>query len=78
MRRLPLPLPPLALLALLVLAACAEPPPPERQSADAKKAREHRELRDAIQTPIDKAKGVEDVQEEHDQDQAAAIEEQGG
>lgn len=75
MRRLPQLLP---LLALLVLAACAEPPPPERQSADAKQAREHREVRDAIQTPIDKAKGVEDVQEKQAEDQQNAIEEQGG
>jgi hypothetical protein len=61
----------------LALAACAEPPP-EHQSADAKKAREHHELRDSIQTPIDKAKGVDDIQEKQSEDQAKAIEEHGG
>jgi hypothetical protein len=76
MRRLPFLLPLLAVLFALV--ACAEPPPPERQSADAKKAREHHELRDTIQTPIDKAKGVDAVQEKQAEDQNAAIEDQGG
>ena len=62
---------------VLALAACAEPPP-ESLSEDAKKAREHTELRDAIQTPINKAKGVEDVQEKQAEDQRDAIEDQGG
>ena len=75
MRRLPLLLP---IALLLALAACAEPPPPERQSAEAKEAREHHELRDAIQTPIDKAKGVDAVQEQQSEDQKKAIEDQGG
>jgi hypothetical protein len=61
----------------LALAACAEPPP-ESLSEDAKKAREHHELRDAIQTPIDKAKGVDAVQEKQAEDQKKAIEDQGG
>ena len=74
MRRLTL-LPMIAMI--LALAACAEPPP-EHQSAEAKKAREHHELRDSIQTPIDKAKGVDAVQEQQSEDQAKAIEEQGG
>ena len=68
----------LSLLPLvLALAACAEPPP-ERQSAEAKKAREATELRERINAPIEKAKAVEDVQEQQAKDQAAAIEEQGG
>ena len=75
MRRLPCLLPILALA--LALAACAEPPP-ESLSEDAKKAREHHELNDAIQAPIDKAKGVDAVQEKQAEDQKAAIDEQGG
>jgi hypothetical protein len=76
MRRLPLLLPLLA--TCLALVACAEPPPPERQSAEAKKASEHHELRDTIQTPIDKAKGVDAVQEKQAEEQKDAIEDQGG
>ncbi|MGH8028856.1 MAG: hypothetical protein ACREO3_02875 [Arenimonas sp.] len=75
MRRLPILLTLSALL--LALTACAEPPP-ERLSTEAKKAREHHELRDQINTPIDKAKGVEDVQEKQAEDQKKAIEDQGG
>ena len=63
---------------VLALASCAEPPPPERQSEGAKQARDASQLRKEIQTPIDKAKGVEDVQEQQAEDQANAIEEQGG
>jgi hypothetical protein len=75
MRRLPTLL---LSLPILALSACAQPPPPERQSAEAKKAREASELREHINTPIDKAKAVEDVQEKQADDQRAAIEEQGG
>ena len=75
MRRLPTLIAMIALPA--VLAACAEPPP-EHQSAEAKKAREHHELRDSIQTPIDKAKGVDAVQQQQSEDQKKAIEDQGG
>jgi hypothetical protein len=74
--RNPIRLPPTIAL-ILALAACAEPPP-EHQSAEAKKAREHHELNDAIQTPIDKAKGVDAVQEQQAEDQKKAIEDQGG
>ncbi len=76
MRRLPTLLPLFALV--LALAACAEPPPPERQSAEAREAREASELRERINEPIDKAKAVDDVQKQQAEDQAAAIEEQGG
>jgi hypothetical protein len=68
---------PLLTLAL-ALAACDLAPPPERQSADAKEAREATELRERIQQPIDKAKAVEDVQEKQAEDQKKAIEDQGG
>jgi hypothetical protein len=69
----------LSLLTTLTvaLAACAEPPP-ERMTEEAKKAREHHELNDAIQAPIDKAKGVDAVQEKQAEDQKNAIEDQGG
>ena len=63
---------PIILAAVLALAAC-DAPPPERQSAEAKQAREASDLREHIQTPIDKAKGVEDIQEAHDAEQRAAI-----
>jgi hypothetical protein len=61
----------------LTLAACSEPPP-EHLSAEAKKAREHHELRDQINNPINKAKGVDAVQEKQAEDQKKAIEDQGG
>jgi hypothetical protein len=59
-------------IAVLALAAC-DAPPPERQSEEAKQAREASDLREHIQTPIDKAKGVEDIQKAHDADQREAI-----
>ena len=75
MRRLPA----LSLLTLaLATAGCDLTPPPERQSAEAKQAREATELRERIQQPIDKAKAVEDVQEKQAEDQKQAIEDQGG
>ena len=71
------------LLPLLILCTCAflagcnaSPPPPERQSEEAKAARDNSDLTQAIQTPIDKAKAVEDVQEAHDAEQRDAIDEQ--
>jgi hypothetical protein len=79
MRLLPIPLrlPALLLGACVALAGCSEasPPPPERQSEEAKKARENSDLTEAMQAPIDKAKSVEDIQAQHDAEQARAIEE---
>jgi hypothetical protein len=69
----------IAVLALsAALAACDVAPPPEKQSADAQKAAEHTELRDAINTPIDKAKAANDPNEQHDKDQDQALKDQGG
>jgi hypothetical protein len=69
----------LTLFALcLLLGACDMAPPPEKQSADAQKAAEHTELRDAINNPINKAKAANDPNEQHDKDQDQALKDQGG
>lgn len=62
----------------LVLGACDLAPPPDKQSAAAQKADQHTELRDAINTPIDKAKAANDPNVQHDQDQDQAIDNQSG
>jgi uncharacterized lipoprotein len=64
--------------AALLLGACSVAPPPDRQSADAQKADEHHELRDAINSPINKAKAANDPNVKHDEDQAKAVDDQGG
>jgi hypothetical protein len=66
---------PAVFLLALALAACSEAPPPERQSEEARAARDNSDLTQAMQTPIDKAKAVEDVQATHDAEQARAIDE---
>jgi hypothetical protein len=66
------------LAAMLSLAACDLAPPPERMSEEAKKAREHHELNDAIQTPIQKAKGVEDIQMQSDEEHRKQLEAEAG
>jgi hypothetical protein len=66
------------ILACLALCSCDLAPPPERQSEAAQKAMEHHELRDAIQKPIDRAKDANAPNEQHDQDQAKAIDDAGG
>jgi len=67
-----------AVAATFLLGACTMAPPPDKQSADAQKADQHTDLRDAINTPIDKAKAANDPNVQHDEDQAKAIEDQGG
>jgi hypothetical protein len=62
----------------LLLGACSVAPPPDRQSADAQKADEHTQLRDAINSPINKAKAANDPNVKHDEDQAKAVDDQGG
>ena len=64
--------------AALLLGGCDVAPPPDKQSEAAQKADQHTELRDAIKTPIDKAKAANDPNVKHDQDQDNAIEDQGG
>ena len=69
---------PMLLLGCLALGACTMAPPPEEQSAAARKAAEHNELRDAIQTPIDKAEHANDPNLKADQDKQKAIDDAGG
>jgi hypothetical protein len=64
---------PAVALIVLSLAACAEPPP-ERQSEAAQEARKADDLANAINDPIDKAKAVEEIQEDYDSEQAEDIE----
>ena len=64
--------------AALLLGGCTMAPPPDKQSADAQKADQHTELRDAINSPINKAKAANDPNVKHDEDQAKAIDDQGG
>jgi len=64
--------------AAMLLGACTMAPPPDKQSADAQKAASHTELRDAINSPINKAKAANDPNVEHDKDQEKALEDQGG
>jgi len=64
--------------AALLLGACSVAPPPDKQSADAQKADQHTQLRDAINSPINKAKAANDPNVKHDEDQAKAVDDQGG
>jgi hypothetical protein len=64
--------------ACLLLCACDMAPPPDKQSAAAQKADQHTELRDAINSPINKAKAANDPNVQHDQDQDQALKDQGG
>ena len=64
---------------VLLLAACSDPvqeplpePSPEPQTAEAT------ELRDAIQAPIDKAKGVDATQAADEAERQDALENAGG
>jgi len=62
----------------LLLVACDVAPPPDKQTAAAQKADQHTELRDAINSPINKAKAANDPNVKHDEDQAKAVDDQGG
>ena len=70
------------LMLTLMLASCSAPtPPPTDQPPDPQAAAQHArdtQLRDAIQRPIDKAKGVEDTTLKAADDQKQQIEDQGG
>ena len=66
--------------ALFALSACSKPQPPEKERPVEPQASGHAntELRDAIQAPLDKAKGVEDQVQQGKDAQDAAIEAAGG
>lgn len=70
----------LAVLALSasLLVACDLQGPIDQQSAEAQKAQEHNQLRDAINQPIEKAKDAGAPIEQADKDRAKALEESGG
>ena len=68
----------LAACALLLLAACSRPQPPEKERPPEPKAQASSALRDAINEPLDKAKGVEDQLQKDKDAQDAAIEAAGG
>jgi PBP1b-binding outer membrane lipoprotein LpoB len=70
------------LLLACAAAGCSAPkPPPGDQPPDPQAAAQHArdtQLRDAIQRPIDKAKGVEDTTLKAADEQKQQIEDQGG
>lgn len=69
------------LLACVALAGCNVAPPPEPQPAVAEKPagqREHRELSDAINQPIDRAKSANEPVEKADAERDKALEDAGG
>jgi len=70
------------LMLTLALAGCSAPvPPPTDQPPDPQATAQHArdtQLRDAIQRPIDKAKGVEDTTLKAADEQKQQIEDQGG
>ena len=65
-------------LAASLLAGCDMQGPIDQQSAEAQKAQEHNQLRDAINQPIDKARNAGAPIEQADKDRAKALEESGG
>lgn len=73
------------LLLASVLPGCDLAPPNRENEAQQKvddaaqkKDEQNTELRDTIQTPIDRAKSANDPNVQHDKDQAKAIEDAGG
>jgi len=84
---------PLFCLLLVACSADAPPPKADTDAATSAPAadtdgdddsdadtapEEHTELRDAMQAPIDKAKAVDEVREQSDEEQRKAIEDAGG
>ena len=64
------------ILCTFALAACdAAPPAPAKapQTQEDQQEEEASALREHIQTPIDKAKAVDEVREDHDSEQADTI-----
>lgn len=66
------------IFACLLLASCDLAPPPRDQIEETDKAVENTQLRDAIQTPIERAKSANDPVEQADKDKEQAIEDAGG
>jgi hypothetical protein len=62
----------------LALSSCDLAGPLDQQSEAAQKAAQHRQLRDAIQKPIDRAKAANDPNLEADKAKEKAIEDAGG
>ena len=73
-----------AVAALLTLSACQQAPAPEPQAqaapvpAPAPEPAKNSELRDAVQVPIDKAKGVEDDTQKAAEEQRKQMDAAGG
>lgn len=65
-------------LLLLACSACNKPEPPKKDAPPEPQAPQHTELRDAIQAPIEKAKGVESQVLDAAQQQQARIDAQTG
>ncbi len=65
-------------LAVSLLSACDLQGPIDQQSAEAQKAQEHNQLRDAINQPLDKAKDANAPNEQADKDREQAIKDAGG
>lgn len=65
-------------LAASLLVACDLQGPIDQQSAEAQKAQEHNQLRDAINQPIEKAKNAGAPIEQADKDRAKSLEDAGG
>jgi hypothetical protein len=64
----------LTTLVLVLLAGCDKPPPDPEAPPDPQATA----LRDTIQEPIDKAKGVEAADAQRDAERQKALEEAGG
>ena len=67
-----------ALTLLLACTACNKPEPPKKEQPPKPRAEHDTQLRDAIQAPIDKAKGVESQVLDAAQQQQADIDAQAG
>ena len=65
-------------LATSLLVACDLQGPIDQQSEEAQKAREHNQLRDAINQPINKAENANAPVEQADKDREQAIKDAGG
>ncbi|HVR81970.1 MAG TPA: hypothetical protein VHF02_07800 [Luteimonas sp.] len=65
-------------LLLLACTACSQPEPPKKEQPPEPQAQQHTELRDSIQRPIERAKGVESQVLDAAQQQQADIDAQMG